>query len=105
MDITSKTDHIQHQIYGSGITTLVEIDELVNGIAMTTYYEDDKDAGLGIEERFSIYIDKGRIMFQRKKSIPRYADDGSPWGKDGKILEPMEIVTTEVLKDYTVRPQ
>lgn len=105
MEITSKTDHIQHQIYGSGITTLVEIDELVNGIAMTTYYEDEKDAGLGIEERFSIYIDKGKIIFQRKKSIPRYDEEGSPWDEKGNMLEPTEIITNEVLKDYTVRPQ
>lgn len=105
MEIKANTDHIEHQIYGSGITTRVEIDELLNGVAMTTYYEDERNSDMGIEESFSIFIEKGKIIFQRKKLIPRYSEDGSPWDAKGNMLEPMEIITSEVLKDYTVRPQ
>jgi hypothetical protein len=105
MEIKVDTSHIEHQIYRGGITTRVDIDELVNGVKMTTYYADDKDKGLGVEEGFSIFIEKGKIIFQRKKLIPRYADDGSPWDEKGKMFEPTEIITNEVLKDYTVRPQ
>lgn len=103
MEIKVDTSHIEHQIYGSVITTRVDIDELVSGVKMTTYYADEKDKGLGVEESFSIFIERGKIIFQRKKRIPRYSDDGSPWDEKGNLLEPTEIITNEVLKDYTVR--
>jgi len=102
MEIKANTDHIEHQIYGSGVTTRVEIDELLNGVAMRIFYEDERNSGMGIEENFSIFIEKGKIIFQRKKLIPRYGDDGSPWDSKGNMLEPAEIITNEVLKDYSV---
>lgn len=102
MKVPVDIDHAEIQIYGGGITTRVDIDELQNGIAFTTYYADETDSGFGVEERFSIFIEKGKIVFQRKKLIPRYGDDGSPWDSKGNMLEPAEIITNEVLKDYSV---
>lgn len=102
MKVPVEIGHIEHQVYGGTITTRIDIDELVSGVSLTTYYPERENAWFGVEERFSIFIEKGKIIFQRKKLTPRYDENGSPWDKNGKVFEPIETITNEVLKDYTV---
>lgn len=104
MKVPVEIDHVEFQIYGSGVTTQVDFDTHGNNaVSLTAYYADEKDSGYAVQDRFSIYIDnRGRIVMERTQLVPAFDENGSPWDKKGNKLEPHKIITTEVLKDYSV---
>lgn len=96
MKVPVEIDHAEFQIYGGGITTRVDVDIEGDRVKMTTYYSGENN--YGVEESFTISLEKGKVVLIRTKIVPATDENGDiKWGADRIVTD-----SREVLKDFTV---